>query len=120
VSYEEVQPAFFNYKIVKKKNFGSYYVWVYKLVPQKTQPSEIDKSKIKVDALNSCGVSGEAARMADILRQAGFNVQKVENADSCNYAQTELRYKKGRDEAANLLAKDLSQYYPAALKQTFK
>ncbi len=77
---------------------------------------EIDKSRIKVDILNGNGMKGEAARVADFLKQSGFDTEKVDNARSYNYPQTELQYKEGRKDFAELVAKTLSQYYPTVLK----
>lgn len=83
----------------------------------KTPTKKIDKGAIKIDVLNGNGIKGEATIVANALKQSGYDVKRAENANNYNYAQTELRYKKGNKEAADLLAKDLSQYYPCTLKE---
>jgi len=87
--------------------------------PEKKEEAaiQIDKASIKIDVLNGNGIPGESAAIANVLKQSGFNVLKAENADNHNYSQTLLRCKPGSDDAAKLVAKDISTFYPALVKQ---
>lgn len=83
----------------------------------KTSTKSVDRGRINIDVLNGNGMKGEAAIIANVLRQIGYKVGRVDNANSYKYAQTELQHKKGNKDVADLLARDLSQYYPCVLKE---
>lgn len=47
-------------------------------------------SRIRVQVLNGAGVAGLAARATDLLREGGFDVVEVGNADSFDYEETRV------------------------------
>jgi hypothetical protein len=61
-------------------------------------------ANVPVRVLNGTGVKGAAAKAADDLRAAGFNVVGVGDADSANYAQTLVRYGAQRVQSSQTLA----------------
>jgi LCP family protein required for cell wall assembly len=77
-------------------------------------PETVAPSEVKVAVYNGSGRGGLAGQAATALRAAGFVVTSTGNADSEDYATTEIRYAAG-DEA---LAATLAASVPgAALKQ---
>ncbi len=50
----------------------------------------VSPKTIAVDVRNGSGVPGAARRMADVLRQKGFTIAAVGNADANTYAATEI------------------------------
>lgn len=61
---------------------------------QSTPSAEIDLSLYTVSVLNGSGIEGEATRFSDILKENGYNVVNIGNADSATYEKTEVRHKK--------------------------
>ena len=61
-------------------------------------------SKIRVKVLNGSGTKGQAARAADDLREVGFRIDSVGNADAEDYADTIVRYGPSREDSARTLA----------------
>jgi polyisoprenyl-teichoic acid--peptidoglycan teichoic acid transferase len=51
----------------------------------------IAPSRLRVDVENGSGITGAAARVADVLRRAGFNIGEVGDADRSDYTTTEIR-----------------------------
>jgi polyisoprenyl-teichoic acid--peptidoglycan teichoic acid transferase len=51
----------------------------------------IPASTLRVDVENGSGVAGAARRVADMLRQAGFTIGNVGDADRSDYTATEIR-----------------------------
>lgn len=51
-------------------------------------PEEVDISKFSISVLNGSGVAGEAAKVASLLKQAGFSEPKTGNAQSYDYTTT--------------------------------
>ncbi|MGH7714604.1 MAG: LytR C-terminal domain-containing protein, partial [Vulcanimicrobiaceae bacterium] len=45
---------------------------------------------LAIDVLNGSGVPGIAKKFASLLREKGYNVGKVGNADSYGHAQTQI------------------------------
>ncbi|MEW6189195.1 MAG: LytR C-terminal domain-containing protein, partial [Actinomycetota bacterium] len=86
---------------------------VVKAKPEAKPALEIDKSKIKIQVLNGNGVQGEAARIADILRESGFNIQTVGDAGYDAYPNTIIRHKPGQEDVAKLVVKEIASFYPA-------
>ncbi len=105
-------------KIVPKVAKKAEQVPQTKLVkakPKAKPPLKIDKSKVKIQVLNGNGVQGEAVRIADILRESGFNIQTVGDAGYDAYPRTIIRHKPGQESVAKLVAKEIEEFYPALL-----
>jgi LCP family protein required for cell wall assembly len=80
--------------------------------PEPADPAQpADPSDVSVAVLNGSGTSGLAKQAADALEAGGFSVPSTGNADSADYAQTEVRHASG-DEA---LAATLAAVVPGAV-----
>jgi LCP family protein required for cell wall assembly len=64
----------------------------------------VSPSRVPVRVLNGSGVKGAAARAAEDLRAAGFDVVSTGDADNSNYTQTIVRYGAQRVESSQTLA----------------
>ncbi|HEY6325075.1 MAG TPA: LCP family protein [Candidatus Cybelea sp.] len=51
----------------------------------------IPPNTLRVDVKNGSGVSGAARRVADVLKQAGFEIGDIGDADRSDYGTTEIR-----------------------------
>lgn len=69
--------------------------------------STLDKSKITIQLLNGNGITGDAAKVKTILEKDGWKVAAYGNANSFNYKNTYVYYKKGNEEAAKGVADTL-------------
>ena len=59
--------------------------------------------EITVDVLNGCGVSGIAGRFAEKLREAGYQVREVKDADHFSYTRSHVISRLENDEAWSIL-----------------
>lgn len=73
--------------------------------------SGLDRSKLSVHILNGSGVTGAAKKVSDLLEGLGYNVIQIGNAQTSDYASTELQVVSGKDDFIALLKKDLSGSY---------
>lgn len=64
------------------------------------------------EVLNGSEVSGAAAKAAQILRERGYAVKKVDNADKSTYEETQLLVTSERSGAAQALLADLKTDFP--------
>jgi hypothetical protein len=71
---------------------------------QKEVTPTFQKAQVKIQLLNGNGVKGDAARVKNLLTQAGWNVVAYGNANSFNYQNTLIYYKIEQEEAAKALA----------------
>lgn len=78
----------------------------------RTGVSPIDPGDVRVTSLNGTEEQGVAARGAAELREGGFQVVGVDNADGSDYEKTTVFFKEGSEEKARLVAKP----YGAAVK----
>jgi hypothetical protein len=68
-------------------------------------PKDVVPSQVKVKVLNGSGVNGQAKTTLDALVAAGFRqVGAPGNADRSDYPVTEVRYAKGAQHKAQLVA----------------
>jgi polyisoprenyl-teichoic acid--peptidoglycan teichoic acid transferase len=72
-----------------------------------TKPSTVEPATISVGVLNGSGVQGAAATALDALVDLGFQRGDAANAVRDDYETTEVRYGRGRREAAQLIADQL-------------
>jgi LCP family protein required for cell wall assembly len=77
-------------------------------------PETVAPGEVKVAVYNGSGRAGVAGQAATALESAGFVVTSTGNADSSDYATTEIRYAAGDDALAATLAASVPG---AALKQ---
>lgn len=83
--------------------------------PEKEQePPPVDKAVYKVAVLNGNGKPGQAEKVAQQVRTAGWKVAVVENAPNFNYNDSLVFFRQNHQQAAQLLSKDIgiSQVWP--------
>lgn len=79
------------------------------------QTAAADPATLRVEILNGTGIGGVASRLAASLREKGFQVVNVGNADSFNYNQTQVLDRTGGQnpvvqEIRNMLGSNNLQY----------
>jgi LCP family protein required for cell wall assembly len=68
-------------------------------------PTDVVPAQVKVKVLNGSGVSGQAKTTLDALAAVGFRrINPPGNADRSDYATTEIRYVRGAQHKAQLVA----------------
>src|SRR3989338_442304 len=75
--------------------------------PTPTPAPALIKSDWSFEVLNGSGVTGEAKRVADEIKVAGYEVVKTGNADKSSYLQTEILVKEELLEKIDLVISDL-------------
>jgi hypothetical protein len=82
-------------------------------VEEKTTPTpmaeEVDKSAYKITVLNGSGIAGEAANVQTLLKDNGFSVNEIGNAENADYTKTQILY-----------VKSVNKDYLDALEKTLK
>ncbi len=78
--------------------------------PSPTPTPSVQRSDLKIKILNGSGTAGKAGDVKTILKDKGYGEILTGNADSFDYATTELELKKTVQDAASLLKTDLSAY----------
>lgn len=71
------------------------------------KPKTLNQSEWSFEVLNGSGVSGEAKRIADALKDLGYQVVKVGNADRDDYSAHEFFVQKDLQEDVNLVVSDI-------------
>lgn len=71
----------------------------------------IDRATITVAVQNGSGVTGAAKKAGDELTDLGYTLGAVGNADTSDYAQSEIHVKAGKSSLLTLLKKDLGATY---------
>jgi|GEM_PF-1376528 len=61
------------------------------------------ETEIAISILNGSGVPGEAGRVASLLDEETYEIVSIGNADSFDYQETIIRFKREREEEAGLL-----------------
>lgn len=88
---------------------GSYWLPDSEQLPYLTswltdEVSTIPRDRITVEVLNGSGVRGAAAGVAEKLRRAGFQVQRVDNADRQDYEVSQVISRTANLDAAKEVA----------------
>lgn len=73
--------------------------------------STTDKSSLTVEVLNGSGEVGAASKVSAILKELGYNVVSIGNADSFDYIDTVIGVSEERKSFLDILKKDVSQSY---------
>ena len=73
--------------------------------------TDLKRSDVKLQVLNGSGVSGLAGKVKTYLEGLGYKDVATGNADSSDYAQTELQVKDSKKSFSDLVSKDLSKDY---------
>lgn len=83
---------------------GSYWLIDYDEAAKVIARNMRFEDSASVEVLNGSGVEGAASRVAERLRQAGFEITKTDNADASDYGQSCVIKHKGRTEPAQRVA----------------
>lgn len=76
-----------------------------------TSSGTTDKSKLTINVQNGSGITGAAKKMGDLLTSLGYTTGTVGNADTSDYAQTEIHVKAANKDILPTLKKDLGANY---------
>lgn len=77
-------------------------------------PSPLIKSDWSFEILNGSGVTGEAKKIADQIKDLGYIVVKTGNADKSDYSKTEILVKKEVLDKIDLVIADLKDIIKVA------
>jgi hypothetical protein len=93
--------------------------WGYALFrrPAGTRTRDAADRPIRVQVLNGSGEGGVASRVASCLREGGFQVVEVGNADRSDYFATLVVARRGDPEAAEAVARYLGR--PPVVRQAW-
>jgi hypothetical protein len=72
-----------------------------------TENQVVDKEHFSIQVLNGCGTPGLASATKAFLEKEGFKVVSLGNADSFNYQETVIKYRKGKDKEAEAVVEAL-------------
>jgi hypothetical protein len=75
--------------------------------PPEEPPADVHPNSVGVRVLNGSGRSGQASDAANGLREHGFNIRGVGDADGFGYRSTVIRYATGQRDKAVLLSSKL-------------
>ena len=83
--------------------------WVYARLPGRAPsgPAPSSGRPVRVQVLNGCGEGGIASRVASFLREGGFQVVDVRNADRSDYFATLVVAREENPAAATAVARYL-------------
>ncbi|MDP3726930.1 MAG: LytR C-terminal domain-containing protein [bacterium] len=73
--------------------------------------SGLDRSSLSVEVKNGGGVAGTAGKASDFLKNLGYKVSAIGNADNFDYQSTVIEVKSAKSSFLSLLKKDLSASY---------
>jgi hypothetical protein len=79
-------------------------------LPTATPTPEIKKDSIKVKILNGSGTPGKAGEVKTVMKEKGYQDIVTGNADSFDFALTEIAVKKGNEHIAQTIKAELSDY----------
>ncbi len=79
-----------------------------------TPAAEVNREDLAVQVLNGSGVPAAAAAARDFLEELGYTDVAAGNADSSDYATTQIAIKNSQKQYLTLLQDDLSEEYPLA------
>ncbi len=75
--------------------------------PTETPKKTLDRSEWSLEVLNGSGATGLAKKIADKVKDLGYPLVKVGNADKDSYPKTQILVKKDLIEKVNLVIADL-------------
>ncbi len=71
----------------------------------------LDRSKLSITVENGSGETGAASKASDVLKNLGYNVIAIANADNSNYSNVTIQVKSSNSKFLDLLKKDLGFTY---------
>jgi len=75
------------------------------------QSTGLDRSTLSVEVQNGSGETGVAGKGADVLRDFGYKIAAIGNADNFNYESATIKVKSTKSNFLALLKKDLGFSY---------
>jgi hypothetical protein len=111
--------SFLFFVLISKQDFNIKKYFSIKTVTPTVTPKptntptptpSFNKEELKIKVLNGSGIVGKANEMKSILKEKGYNEIITGNADNFDYKQTEIHIKKEKQQAADILKKDLKDY----------
>ena len=81
------------------------------LKPGLTATAAPVSKSLQIEVLNGSGTSGQAGKVASLLRGDGYGITSTGNAATFDYPQTVIQIKKSKSTLAAQLKKDLSVSY---------
>lgn len=76
-------------------------------IPTPSPQPVLDRSEWSFEILNGSGETGLARRMADQIRDLGYEIVRVGNADRSDYSETQITVREGLAEKVDLVIADL-------------
>lgn len=73
-----------------------------------------DKKQIKIEILNGSGIPGQAQKMADYLKEKGYENIKTGNAENYTYEKLNIFIKKDLEKFEEILKNEIEKDYPEA------
>ena len=64
----------------------------------------VPREEVTVEVLNGCGTAGVAGSVAELLRNEGYDVVRVDNADNFDYERSHVVYRDTCIDAAKEIA----------------
>lgn len=71
----------------------------------------LNRASLNVEVQNGSGTAGAASKMADFLKDLGYTVATIGNADNFEYVDVAVLVKSTKSTYLNLLKKDLATQY---------
>lgn len=92
-----------------KRFLFSFFLLTFLWACKKEESPSVEVRPIpgEIQVLNSCGISGAAAKIRDYLREKGFDVVEVGDDKLWNYEETVIALRNPRWAGAEALAKTL-------------
>lgn len=75
-----------------------------------TPTPSFKKEELKITVLNGSGIKGKAGEVRDILKEKGYGEIITGNADNFDYQKSEIKVKKEKLQAQEMLERDLKDY----------
>lgn len=75
------------------------------------QSTGLDRSTLSIEVQNGSGVTGAASKGSDILKNFGYKISSIGNADNENYENVTIQVKSTKTNFLALLKKDLGFSY---------
>lgn len=82
-----------------------------KVSPSVDKTTGLNKASLTVEVQNGSGTAGAASKMADFLKDLGYTVSTIGNADNFEYEDVSVLVKSTKSQYLNLLKKDLATQY---------
>lgn len=84
-----------------------------------TPSPTVSLNSLKIKVLNGSGITGEAAKVTDLLAKNKFNVSKTSNASNYDFVTTEIQVKKSVElSVTDLLIKSFENEYTSTISAT--